>query len=305
MAIQHEARRITKILVAVITFRRPESLRETLDSLSEMHADVDWRLAIIDNDADQSARSIIEQVQIPLHYECEPKPGIVAARNRCLDLLLQDDDAIALLDDDEIASSGWLQALVDCAHAFNADIVAGPVLSIFPETTPGWIQKSGYHQRRIRQTGDRTGLPGTGNVLIRTTLLRDGTRFNDAFSFTGGEDTEFFMRLRDSGARMVWSADAAVSEWVAPERLSLAWIVRRFTRAGEVVARIKICSRNRIQIALEALICCTIGAALIPVSALVFKSERRRSLALFCRGRGMLRALRGSYHQEYARSRQV
>jgi succinoglycan biosynthesis protein ExoM len=297
------ARTLDRILVAVITYKRPGDLRRLLDSLGALHTDLTWRIVVVDNDPERSAEQVAREHPLRPTYAVESTPGIAAARNRCLDLMEPADNAIAFLDDDEAVSSTWLDELVDCAVRYNADVVAGPVLSILPDEAPDWLRKGGYLQRRLRSTGDTSGLPATNNVLIRRALLEryPDVRFDGSFSVTGGSDTDFFSRLITPDVRMVWCRTAVVHEYVQTERVTFRWLVARFTRAGEVHGRVRLRSESRIRLAVEAIGCCAIAVAAAPVTALVLRRERRRNLILFCWGRGILRSLRGRLHTEYAR----
>lgn len=296
--------RISTVLVTVITYKRPESLAVMLDSLQRMRATTQFRVAVVDNDPDGTAEAVVAQHTCEAQYSLEAEPGIAAARNRCLDLLEDTDDAIAFLDDDEFVSERWLDSLVSVANTYGADLVGGPVISVVPQSAPAWLRSGHFYQRRVRPTGDRSGLPGSGNVLVRRSFLAANAdlRFANTYSFTGGSDTEFFHRLvRERGAQLVWSSDAVVSENVQPERLSFRWLLRRYTRGGEVMARVRLERESPIRIALEGVLYCTAGLASAPIALLPAPKYRRHSMVLFCRGRGFLRAIRGRYHFEYGR----
>ncbi|WP_454085384.1 glycosyltransferase family 2 protein [Georgenia sp. Marseille-Q6866] len=290
--------------MTVITYKRPESLAAMLDSLHRMQATTPFRVAVVDNDSDGSAEAVVAQHPCEAEYSLETEPGIAAARNRCLDLLEETDDAIAFLDDDEFVSERWLGDLVSVANAYEADLVGGPVMSVVPESAPAWLRSGDFYQRRVRPTGDRSGLPGSGNVLVRRSFLTANAdlRFSSTYSFTGGSDTEFFGRLvGERGARLVWSSDAVVSESVQPERLSFRWLLRRYTRGGEVMARVRLQRDSPARLAAEGVLYLAAGLASAPVALLAAPKYRRHSMVLFCRGRGFLRAIRGRYHLEYGR----
>src|SRR5690625_1648309 len=81
--------RHSNVVVAVITFQRPDSLRALLDSLDTVKTDANWRILVVDNDPSGSARAIVSDVAPHADYAVEPRPGIAAARNRCLDLMAE------------------------------------------------------------------------------------------------------------------------------------------------------------------------------------------------------------------------
>ena len=72
-----------------------------------------------------------------------------------------------------------------------------------------------------------------GNVLMRMSAVRQsGVRFNADLSLSGGEDTLFFNRLLEHGCRIVYSRQAAIEEYIPPERTRLAALLRLSYRNG-------------------------------------------------------------------------
>lgn len=294
---------IDSVLIAVITYKRQNGLQDLLDSLMGIETTIRWRVVVVDNDRDGSAAPTVAEHPLNVRYEIEPDPGISAARNRCLDLIEDDDDALVFVDDDELVSPSWLDELVRTAENYDVDIVAAPVLALPPKQVPKWLTTGGFMHRRVRPTGDSSGIPATGNVLIRTDALRrlGSPRFDDSFSFTGGSDTDFFVRLLSQGASMVWCAEAVVYEHVPLERTRLTWLARRYARGGEVWARIALRTNNRAKIALLGTAYCITAVLVAPATVLLLHRYRGLNFILFFRGWGMLRFLRGQSYLEYAR----
>src|SRR5687768_8138920 len=83
----------------------------------------------------QAARSY----RLPVTSTVVEEPGISAVRNAILAEARDGGaDFIAMIDDDETASPGWLAELLRIQAAFDADVVGGPVLRDMPETLPLW-----------------------------------------------------------------------------------------------------------------------------------------------------------------------
>ena len=77
----------------------------------------------------------------------------------------------------------------------------------------------------------------SGNVLMdRDMLVRTGVRFDPDLGATGGEDTLFFNQLLADGVKMVWCAEALVSEAVPSERTEAGFLVRRAFRGGQITS---------------------------------------------------------------------
>ncbi|PYF98343.1 Glycosyltransferase, GT2 family [Georgenia satyanarayanai] len=294
---------IASALIAVITYRRPAELARFIESVLALESEIPWRLVVVDNDPHGSARTTVDRFGSAVQYAHEPKPGIAAARNRCISLIGPADDAIVFTDDDEVVGENWLNDLIACANAFDADVVGGPVRSVVPDDAPAWIRQGNFFQRRIRPTGSSEGLPATNNVLVRSSALRqrDQLRFDDRFSITGGSDTDFFARFIVGDVRFVWSSTAYVIDYLPSARLSFRWLFRRFTRGGETYARVFGRTRSKVRIALTGVAYMLAGLLIAPFAIFIRPALRGISLKLFARGYGFLRGIMGASVNEYAR----
>ncbi|MDG4665376.1 glycosyltransferase [Mycobacterium sp. 236(2023)] len=231
-----------RYLIAIATYLRPTGLQRLLDSLEVAiaSAGLDVDVLIVDNDAEGSARSIAAAHGLGPTYVVEPEPGISAARNRALDHFGDSYRGIVFVDDDEWVSPTWLTTLTEYAVQTQADVVVGPVVSVFLEPAPEWVQRGGFFQGRSQVTGDHLRYAPTNNtLLVRDTWVRVGSpRFDPAFSTTGGEDTDLFHGIRKSGAAILFCAEAQVYEEVPTDRQSLGWVRRRAMREGANETRV-------------------------------------------------------------------
>lgn len=223
--------------ICICTYRR-ESLETTLRSVAGQTGLGGRRVRVIvaDNDEQPTARdSIIKAgaaAGLDIHYRHAPARSISIARNACLDAAKA--DWIAFLDDDEEASPAWLSALLAEAGRGGWDAVLGPVLAVYPQGAPEWMRQGDFHSTRpvVRKGAIETGY--SGNVLIRrATVERHGLRFDLRFGRTGGEDVDFFYRLRDAGGRIGFAPEALVDEPVPIERTTLRWLLARAFRSGQ------------------------------------------------------------------------
>lgn len=294
--------------ICAATFRRPARLLELLRSLERQRVDpgIAIRIVIVDNDAQGSGRAAVDAVgdsfRFPILYECEPRRGIVFARNRCL--ALSNADWLAFIDDDEVATDTWLDRLLDTAIRFSADIVVGPVLARLPPDAPRWIVRGNLFARKRYPTGKLMAEGGgTGNALISGPLLkRAGRGFDLAHNLTGGEDSEFFAYLQAMGARKVFCNEAEATETIPPERATLRWLLRRSFRGGQDWARVRLPRRSvagRIVWFLQYL--AYLGVAAVGVIALLPLGVHWSARALmrassYC---GQLSAPFGHWYEEY------
>src|SRR3990172_5132121 len=106
------------VLVGVCTHRRPQMLRDCLDSLTQqlIPSNISAAIVVVDNEPVPAAGTIVDEFvnisPIPLYYVHEPRRGIACARNAVLDTATSMcADWIAFIDDDEIAEQDWLANL--------------------------------------------------------------------------------------------------------------------------------------------------------------------------------------------------
>jgi len=122
---------MTLISVCVATYRRPDGLRELLESLEAQELDESVRLEIlvVDNDP-PSAETVVrdhgDRSRHLVRYFTQPEPNISLTRN--VAVAAAEGDLVWFVDDDEIAEPQCGQRLLDAMRDFDADVVFGPVL---------------------------------------------------------------------------------------------------------------------------------------------------------------------------------
>ena len=227
------------ISICVCTYRRPgllEHLLRTVQTL-ETHDLFTCSVVVVDNDNRQSAREIVDKVNvtssIAIEYDVEPERNISLARNRSVKN--SNGDLIAFIDDDEFPERSWLFSHLQTLRATNADGVLGPVKPHFSAHAPPWLLRSGLCDRSRFGTGTvlkDSRYTRTGNVLIRRSLFTGSDGFFDPkYGRSGGGDAVFFKRMIQKGKVFVWCDEACVYETVPPERQTRGYYIKRaFTR---------------------------------------------------------------------------
>jgi len=227
------------ISVCIPTYMRPRLLNKCLDALQNQKVDsFSYSAVVVDNDADCSARVVVEQWQhrsgVDVKYEVEPLQNISLARNRAV--AASGGDLIAFIDDDEFPEPTWLLELHRTYRRFPVDGVLGPVLPYFEGTPPQWLVKSGLCVRTAFTTGTVLSVSKymrTGNVLLRRHLLGGKEPpFDPSRGRTGGEDTAFFASMLRQGRSFVWCNEARVYEAVPQERQQRSYYVQRALTRG-------------------------------------------------------------------------
>jgi glycosyltransferase involved in cell wall biosynthesis len=231
---------LNSISICIITFKRPNSLRRTLDGLAKLEVpdDLECRVIVVDNEAQgyviDAVAELSALIPFPLTAVEEPVRGIPFARNRAV-VEAGGSDAIVWLDDDEVPRFDWLVALVEAQRRVSADIVQGPSEPVFEGEVPQWVLDGGFFERRKVSHLSAVGRPWlrTSGVLVLSEVFTvSSPPFNESMRFTGGTDTLFFGQAIAAGFSAVWAADAVVDEYVPASRANVRWLLRRSYRVG-------------------------------------------------------------------------
>lgn len=216
-----------RIGIMICTARRPKMLENCLLSLIAQEQRPGWQveICVVENDAHPHSQEQVETIAanspVPIHYVQEPRRGIPFARNRTLQEALQRTyDWIALIDDDEIALGGWLQAHMDAVGRFDADVSYGAVAKKFEKQPPDWWYPE---VPSPNPAGHELSRASTNNVLFSARLISPPAdlRFNPAFLY-GYEDLDFFENAVSQGFKIVWTPNAIVEEDVPASRVEPA-----------------------------------------------------------------------------------
>lgn len=239
---QGDSAALPHISVCVCTYKRPQLLKQLLRALESQTTGglFEYSVVVADNDVKSSAQETVRQFsaksQVAVEYCVEPEQNIALARNRAISTATG--DFVAFIDDDEFPESNWLHHLYAAIERFQADGVLGPVKPYLLENVPQWTIRAGFFDRpnsRDYNSGMKLhwSQTGTGNVLLRRSLLNNGEApFRRQFG-SGGEDVDFFRRSMEAGKVFVWSAEAVAYEVIPEERTKLSFQLRRALLRGQ------------------------------------------------------------------------
>ncbi|WP_297733061.1 glycosyltransferase family 2 protein [uncultured Maricaulis sp.] len=226
------------VSVILPTYRRPDGLRNALSSLMAQSRQPD-EIIVVDNDPDGSARNGVANAsavaRCTVHYIHEPRAGVANARNA--GWAAATGRFIAFLDDDEIASAGWLEALMASAETLGATVVFGPLRGEALDAPNG--MRGALALRLYSRPGDKTDHTldapfGCGNSLVdRDAFTLPDAPFDPRMNISGGEDDLFFAELARQGARFGWSAKAHAIETVDARRTSWRYLLARSFAFGQ------------------------------------------------------------------------
>jgi GT2 family glycosyltransferase len=232
------------IVVCIPCFRRPQHLRQTLESLANQRTGRRFALVMVENDAQRSesvpvAAEFLASGKLQGLCVVEPRQGNCHAINAAFETALDTFPAAAsflMIDDDEIASPDWLERMISAAETTGADIVGGPVRPHFDDARKRGLRRHPAFAPAYAASGPVPVIYGCGNCLIRRSVFeRAGApAFDLRFNFLGGGDTDFFYRCLRLGMRFHWVAEASISETVPPNRTKLSWLITRGLRIGAI-----------------------------------------------------------------------
>lgn len=304
-----------RVAICAITYRRPEGLKRLLDGLSLLRfrggPAPDVRIVVVDNDPQGTGIRLCEaaasDVSWPVVAIAEPRRGIPFARNAALEASVESSDFIAFIDDDEEPDPFWLDELLRVLHAHDADIATGSVVPRFVEGTPRWLIEGRFFDRPMPPSGSRMETARTGNVLIRTSVLKGmETWFDEGMALTGGTDTHFFLRAVAAGASIVSAPDAVVHEQVPLSRATSRWILQRAYRLGNTLS---LCDRSLdgspARLTLRAvkgggrIVRGLVTTGMAPLAGPRVRIRALRGMKDVMFGAGMLSGLMGKRYEEY------
>lgn len=300
--------RRARIGICITTFRRRELLRRLLIGISQLNfyrmPTPDILVVIVDNDKARSAADICDSVKLPwpAKYVVEVRRGIAQARNRALQEA-ENCDFFAFVDDDEVPTATWLDELLWTQACFEGDVVCGPVLPSFASGVPEWVKAGNFFSKQVYATGHPVETCSTANVLISRRVMTAVGGFDERFALTGGEDTDFSLRVRKSGFTIICSGGGVVFESVPISRASLKWILRRAYQSGNswVLCESTLDQRisTRIGRAVKASGRVLQGVMSVCISPILGKAALAQALANVFLGAGMIAALAGWNFQAY------
>jgi glycosyltransferase involved in cell wall biosynthesis len=301
-----------EVTVCIPSFRRPNGLAKLLEALAGLLTDARVTVVVADNDCERhEAFDLCESVRSkvyrwPLDCVIVQERGIAQARNALVARSLEHKcEFIAMLDDDEWPSPQWLDEFLRTQKATGADALHGGVIRDY-ERDPGAAVAHCNGMADWRETsGPIDMIESTSNVLLHRSCIEAMPKpwFDPGFALTGGEDRDFFTRLKARGAKFAWADEAVIHAPVPPSRATLRWALKRAYRVGNSDMRVFLKYRPQpadrlreiAKIAGVFVLSPLVIAATAPVAA-----QRGRSLSRLFRAAGKTAALFGSHYNEYA-----
>ena len=301
------------ISICISTYKRREKLRNLLQSINEQaftKVDCpDIEVIVVDNHNEGDAAEVCSEIKPGFRWQLkagvEPQRGITYARNRSVALASPEADFIIFVDDDEVATSSWIENLLLSQEKYGADVVGGPNLPSFVEDdVPEWVVKGGFFIPSRWETGTEVSVLWTNNVLVRASILRQmDPVFDNRFALIGGEDSYLFLSLHKAGYKLIWADNAIVHDSIPASRTNLKWILLRGYRTWGSYSyyekEMNPSMITQIMRVVKGLALVAIGFLRSLPALFMGKAALVKALLSISRGMGTLGGLLGLQYQEY------
>lgn len=235
-----------RITAVICTHERYDLLARAVDSVAAQTLEAGtWRILVIDNspDADRARAFGGRFRHLPqFSYIHENSSGLSNARNLAASIC--DTDFIAYLDDDAVASGGWLAAILDAFDRFGEDaaVVGGRVRPLWEAPRPAWLHDKMLGSLSLVDWGGALRLATErewfcgANIAFRTEVMTECGGFSTHLGRKGAsgallsnEEIQLVGRIRARGGALIYAPDAVVDHRVSHDRLTHAWFRKRMS----------------------------------------------------------------------------
>ena len=287
------------LTILVCTHNRAPLLAGALESLRTQSLDrSQFEVLVVDNaSTDRTVEVVAEAARggFEIRAVREAELGLDAARNR--GIREARGEFVAFLDDDARARSDWAKSILSGFATHSAPILGGRVDLDWEAPPPEWFSdvllKYLIHcdyGPEVTEIDAPPWLYGT-NVAFRKSLFQEIGLFRldldrKGDSLMGGGDTEFFVRARARGHRLLYLPSMSVRHLVPASRLTREFFRERLFYSGYTRAAHGVETPLRVVVNCAALLAggagCTVAAAALRLMGRPrgsFAQERRALLA--------------------------
>jgi glycosyltransferase involved in cell wall biosynthesis len=213
---------------------------------------ISWELVIVDNNSKDATKQTVSDLasagKLPLKYVFESRPGLSHARNT--GIVNAQAEIMAFTDDDVIVEPDWLSKLVGAFLKYDCMALGGRVFPIWPGPKPSWFHEHGPYATPKAivyfDLGEEFLVPDSNpygaNMAFRKAAFEKYGNFRVdlgrvADSLLGGEDIEFFERLRKGREKILYAPDVIVHHPVTKDRMEKKYFERWCFNAARTAVR--------------------------------------------------------------------
>lgn len=196
-----------------------------------------YEMLVVDNASSDQTPAVVEEWARQfkgIRYIHEPTLGLSSARNRGL----KESRApiAAFIDDDAVASRGWLESLCNCFQRTPAAAVAGGPIDLEWEggRQPAWMSRHLMHALGYLEYGSEAcevGHINGGNMALDRQAIATYGGFKSHLGRKGngllsGEESDLMSWLRHQGKAICYAPQARVRHYVPKQRQSVRYFLR-------------------------------------------------------------------------------
>jgi glucosyl-dolichyl phosphate glucuronosyltransferase len=241
------------ISIAICTFNRASSLKETLTSFAAASWPSATELLVVDNNSTDNTRDVAVSFAtiLPIRYVFEREQGLSAARNRAIREMRG--DVLLFTDDDVRVDTAWLNAYSEAIAQYpSAAYFGGRVIPYWPHGRPKWMKDEGlaliggllvrFHLgESLREFAPNEPTPYGASFGIRRNWLNQVGEFRKDLGVNGsvpgrGEEAEYLDRVRAAGGNGVYVGHAIAHHYTDERRLRYTYLFK-YGRQKGVAAR--------------------------------------------------------------------
>jgi glycosyltransferase involved in cell wall biosynthesis len=245
------------ITIAICTWNRSVSLRDTLSSIQNMEtpSDIGWEVLVINNNCTDDTEEVIASFAsaLPIRSLIEKQQGLSHARNCAVKAARG--RYILWTDDDVIVGARWLAAFAQAFRKYPEDVVfGGPILPKFVGVPPKWLvlamkETNIDYIYALRNLGDEPitlaiegdKIPIGANFAIRIQEQRqfpyDPRLGLNKSGNIRGEETDVVKKILGSGASGRWVPNAPVQHVIPQHRQTITFLRNYFVGQGGLAVR--------------------------------------------------------------------
>lgn len=227
--------------VVVCTYNRKDLLVKALESIRSqvLRNGTAWEVLVVDNGCSDGTWEVLRRMSAEwnlLRPVREPRPGKSFALNAAIRCARG--AVLAFTDDDVVADSGWLNAILEGFRRYEVAMIGGRVLPLWTTEKPRWYREPEYrgviahwdHGDKPFLLADTSSVPSGNNLAARAEVLRRLGGFHTGLGagrVHRGADSELGIRMFRAGERIAYIPNAVVYHRV-DERLLRRNYVRRW-----------------------------------------------------------------------------
>jgi glycosyltransferase involved in cell wall biosynthesis len=231
------------IIISTYSIDRYGDLVDLLESIKiQTYKDIEIIIII---DKDRELYNKIERIACDKYKNIKtvfnPKNrGLSYSRN--VGIKCATGDIITFIDDDAIPVPKWAEVIVNTFDSDDVGAVTGDIIPLWEHEDMSWFPKElhwmiscSYIMTPSSKCEIERGF-GT-NMSFRSNLIDKIGMFNtnlgiNGRKWVGGEDTDMFLRVRDSGKKIIFDPDVRVLHKICVHRVGIRNIMKRAFDGG-------------------------------------------------------------------------